>query len=94
MTIEVSAPELLALAATLRAAADGADEFAARLSGTPSVGAPLQAAVEGLVDSQRAAGTALAGELRWLAATVIGVADSWQRLDGSLLTVRGPAVPR
>ena len=94
MTIEVPAPELYALATTLRAAGEGADEFAARLAGVPSVGAPLQAAVEGLIDSQRAAGIALAGELRWLAGTVSAVADSWQRLDGSMLTVRGPAGPR
>lgn len=94
MTIEVPPAELYGLATTLRGAAGGAEECAARLAGTPTVGAPLQAAVDGLLESHLAAATALAGELHWLAATIVGVADSWCRLDGSLLPPPGQVAPR
>jgi hypothetical protein len=45
--------------------------------------------VDAFVDSHRAAGRAIAGELTWLGDTVAGVADSWLRLDGSLLGRHG-----
>ncbi len=91
VTIEVQPDQLDRLAIALRGTGDGADELATRLAGAPSVGSPLQAAVEGLLESHRAAATALGGELRWLAGAVSGVADSWRRLDGSLLSPRGQA---
>ena len=94
MSIEVRAAELHRLAATLRANTDEADELALRLARPPSVGSPLQASVDALLDAHRAAAQALAGELSWLAATISGVADSWLRLDGSLLGPRGQATPR
>lgn len=94
MTIEVPPAELYRLAAALRGAGEGADELAGRLVDTAAVGAALQEAVDGLLESHRAAATALGGELRWLAATIAGVADSWCRLDGVLLPPRGRRLPR
>ena len=49
----------------------------------------LQAAVDAFLESHRAAGRALAGELAWLGDTVAAVADSWLRLDGALLAPHG-----
>ena len=85
MSIEMPAAEVHQLAATLRGAAGGAEEIGVRLSGAPRVGAALDAAVQAFLDSHRAAGRALAGELGWLGDTVAAVADSWLRLDGDLL---------
>lgn len=84
MSIEIRAAEVHALAAALRRSADDAGEIAARLAGNRCVGGPLQPAVEAFLDGQRTTGAALTGELRWLAATIAGVADSWLRLDGAL----------
>jgi hypothetical protein len=89
MSIEVRAPELYALADTLRRSSRIAEEVAARLRDTPDVGGGLNGAVEGFLDSHRTAGRALAGELEWLGATVAAVADSWLGLDRDLLADGG-----
>ena len=89
MSIQMPPAELHALAGTLCAAAADAAEIAPRLDRAGSVGEALQPAVEAFLDSHRAAGRALAGELDWLAATVAAVADSWVALDRGLLAARG-----
>lgn len=90
MSIEMRAADVYALAHTLRGAAHDADDVQARLTAAPDVGsAVLRQAVDAFVDSHRAAGRAIAGELTWLGDTVAGVADSWLRLDGSLLSRHG-----
>lgn len=89
MSIEMPAAEVRALAAVLRGSAGDADEIGMRLQGAPRVEGPLHGAVAAFLDSQRSAGRALAGELEWLGTTVGAVADSWLRLDGVLLPVRG-----
>jgi hypothetical protein len=89
MSIEIRALEVHALAATLRDAASEADLIGVRLAGTPMVGGDLQVAVEAFVECHRVAGVALAGELRWLGSTMAGVADSWVRLDGTLMPPAG-----
>ena len=89
MSIEIRALEVHALAATLRDTAGEADLIGVRLAGVPAVGGPLQPAVEAFLDCHRLAGLALAGELRWLGSTVAGVADSWVRLDGTLMAPAG-----
>lgn len=94
MSIEVRAGEVYRLAATLRGAADGADELGARLAGPPSVGRLLQSPVESLLECHRAAAHALAGELSWLGATLTSVADSWLQLDQSMLAPLGRPAPR
>ena len=94
MSIEVQAEEVYRLAATLRGAADGADELRARLPGSASVGRLLQSAVDDLLVCHRAAARALSGELSWLAGTVTAVADSWLQLDESMLAPLGRPAPR
>jgi hypothetical protein len=73
------------LANTLRGSAADAEEIGNRLTGTPQMGGALQVPAESFLESHRAAGRALAGELDWLGSTVAAVADSWRRLDASLL---------
>jgi hypothetical protein len=85
MSLEMHAADVYRLADTLRGAADVAEDIAAHLSGSRSVGGGLQAAVDALLESHRAAGRAFAAELDWLAGTVTDVAHSWLRLDGSLV---------
>jgi hypothetical protein len=90
MSVEMPAVEVHHLADVLRAAAGDAEQIAVRLGGTSGVGsATLQAAVDTFLDSHRAAGRAIAGELSWLGDTVAAVADSWLRLDGALLAPHG-----
>jgi hypothetical protein len=89
MTIEVPAAEVYALAAAVRSMADVAVEAVRLLGESRPVHGPLQPAVEGFLECHRTASCALAGELDWLGRTVASVADSWLRLDGSLLTPRG-----
>jgi hypothetical protein len=89
MSIDMPAAEVHAMAASLRGSAADADEIGARLRGTHSVGGDLQPAIEAFVESHRMTGEVLAGELRWLGATIAGVADSWLRLDGVLVRPRG-----
>ena len=88
MSIEMRALEVHALAATVRDAAGEADWIGVRLAGPAPVGGSLQPAVEVFLDCHRTVGLALAGELRWLGSTIAGVADSWVRLDGSLVAPR------
>ena len=92
MSIEMHAAEVYRLADTLRGAAGVAEEIAVRLRGTRRVDGRLGAAVDTFLDSHRAAGQAFAGELAWLGGTVTDVADSWLRLDGTLLGRPGGAV--
>ena len=89
MTIEVPAAEVYALGDALCSQAQLAAEVAARLAGPAPVGGPLQPALDGFLECQRTGAAALAGELDWLGHTVAAVADSWLRLDGSLLAVPG-----
>ena len=91
MSIEMPAVEVYGLASTLRGSASDAEEIGGRLSGRPHVGGPLQAPVEAFLEGHRAAGSALAGELRWLGDTVAAVADSWVRLDGTVVPTFGRA---
>ena len=91
MPIEVRAPELYALADTLRRSSRIAEEIAVRLRDDPDVGSGLRATVEGFLESHRTAGRALAGELEWLGATVAAVADSWLGLDRELVADGGRA---
>ena len=93
MDIEMPALEVYALADGLRSTAAEAEEAQHRLGVPPSVGGPLQPAVEAFLLSHRTAAQALAGELRWLGGTISSVADSWLALDGDLLArVRRPDV--
>jgi hypothetical protein len=94
--IRVPVAEVRALGAALGAQAGEADGVAAVLAGAPSPGPALRAAAEDLLGCQRAAAGALAGELRWLGATITAVAASWERLDTGLLgpVSSGRAVPR
>jgi hypothetical protein len=89
MSIEMRATEVRALAAVLRGSAADAEEIGARLDGAPRPAGPLHGPVAAFLDSHRAAGRALAGELEWLGTTVGAVADSWLRLDGALLPPHG-----
>jgi hypothetical protein len=91
MSIEMPAAEVYRLANTLRGAAGEAEEIGIRLRETPDLGSDLRAAVESFLESHRAAGQALVGELAWLGDTVAAVADSWLRLDGSLVVPHGRA---
>lgn len=93
-TIAVPASEVRALGATLAQLAGDADDAGTRLAPGHAVGPRLQAAVEDFLTCHRTATGALAGELRWLGATVGAVADSWEALDGSLLGTAGRAVAR
>ncbi len=86
MSIEMPAAEVYRLANTLRGAVGDAEEIGLRLRDVPRVGGRTDAAVAAFLESHRAAGRALAGELSWLGDTVAAVADSWLRLDGTLLS--------
>jgi hypothetical protein len=86
MSIEMPAAEVHELAAVLRGSAVDAEQIGARLDGAPRVEGPLHGPVAAFLDGYRAAGRALAGELHWLGTTVGAVADSWLRLDGTLLS--------
>jgi hypothetical protein len=92
MSIEMHAAEVYRLADTLRGAAGVAEDIAVHLRGTRRVDGGLNTAVDIFLESHRAAGHAFAGELAWLAGTVTGVADSWLRLDGTLLGAPGGAI--
>jgi hypothetical protein len=92
MSIEMPAAEVYRLADTLRAASGVAEDIGAYLRDSRSVGGGLQAAVDIFLESHRAAGRAFAGELAWLASTVSDVADSWLRLDRTLLGRPGGSI--
>jgi hypothetical protein len=89
MSIEMPAAEVHALAASLLRSSDDADQIGVRLSRPASVGGDLEPAVHAFLDGQRATGQALAGELRWLGATIAGVADAWLRLDAVMVRPHG-----
>jgi len=89
MSIEMPAAEVHELAALLRGSAADAEEIEVRLHRAPRVDGPLHGPVAAFLESHRAAGRALAGELEWLGTTVGAVADSWLRLDGALLPAHG-----
>jgi hypothetical protein len=93
-TIEVPPEQVYALAAHLGDQAAPAEEVAARLGSPPTVGGPLQPALEDFLHCHRTAAHALAGELHWLGTTIAAVVDSWLHLDGSILAPRGEATPR
>lgn len=86
------AERVRALGGSLTARAGTADEVRARLDGDVVVDGPLRAPVALFVDRHRTLAAALAGELRWLGATVTGIADAWVQLDAALLRLpdRGP----
>lgn len=92
--IAVPAAEVHALGVTLGQLAGDAEDAAARFVAGRPVGPRLQAAVEDFLTCHRTAARALAGELRWLGATVGAVADSWEALDAPLLGAAGRQVPR
>jgi hypothetical protein len=92
MSIEIHAAEVRRLADILRAAGNVAEDVGAYLRGSRSVGGGLQAAVDTFLESHRAAGQAFAAELDWLASTVSDVADSWLRLDRTLLGRPGGSI--
>ena len=89
MSVEMHAAEVYRLADTLRGAAGVAEDIGVHLSGTRRVDGGLQTAADAFLESHRAAGQAFAGELAWLGGTVTDVADSWLRLDGTLLGAPG-----
>jgi hypothetical protein len=91
MSIVMPAAEVYGLANALRGAAGAAEDIGARLRDTGDVGGGVQAAVETFLESHRAAGRALVGELAWLGDTVAAVADSWLQLDGTLMPSHGRA---
>jgi hypothetical protein len=94
MSIEMPATEVYGLANALRASARVAEEIAPRLDHPGDVGDPLRGAVEAFLDSHRAAGRALAGELQWLGDTVAAVADSWIEFDAVVVPRVGRASVR
>lgn len=92
--IAVPPAEVRALGATLAQLAGDADDAGVRFAAVPRVGPGLQAAVDDFLACHRTAAAALAGELRWMGATVTAVAASWEALDGGLLGTAGRPVPR
>lgn len=79
------AEEVRALGRSLHGRAGAAEEIRARLVDDGAVDGPLRTAVASFLDCQVVLATALAGELRWLGATVTEVADSWVALDAALV---------
>jgi hypothetical protein len=93
MSIEMPAAEVYGLASVLLNSVADAEEVGHRLGHPSHVGGPLQGPVDAFVESHRAVGAALAGELQWLGTTVSAVADSWLRLDGSVVPTVSGDVP-
>jgi hypothetical protein len=93
-TVAVPAAQVRGLGATLVQVAGDAEDAGARLACAVPVAPALRAAVDDFLAAHRAAAGALAGELRWLGATVAAVADSWEALDTALLGAAGRPVPR
>lgn len=92
MSIEMNAAEVYRLAGTLCGAADVARDSPGYLRDSRSVGGRLQAAADAFRESHRAAGQAFAAELDWLGGAVTDVADSWLRLDRTLLGRPGGSI--
>jgi len=78
-----------ALGRSLEDAAGTADDVRARLVDGGDVDGPLRTAVEVFLDHHRTVAAALAGELRWLGPTVVGIADAWVEFDAALLPAPG-----
>ena len=57
------------------------------------VDGPLRTPVELFLDRHRTLAGALAGELRWLGPTVVGIANAWVQLDAALLLPAPGAEP-
>ncbi|SDF91169.1 hypothetical protein SAMN05660662_3801 [Blastococcus aurantiacus] len=79
------AEQVRALGRSLTGRAGTVDDVRGRLVDDGDVDGPLRTPVELLLDRHRLLATALAGELRWLGSTVVGIADAWVRLDAGLL---------
>ena len=92
MSIEMHAAEVYRLADTLRGAAGVAEDIAVHLRGPRRVDGGLTTTVAAFLESHRTAGHAVAEELDWLASTVTDVADSWLRLDRTLLARPGGSI--
>jgi hypothetical protein len=92
MVIEVVPAQLYALAGALGAAADSAGRVAPAVTGAP-LGGPLGPAVAAFTETAGTAGRCLTAELGWLGRSVAAAADSWLRLDATLLAGPGRAVP-
>jgi hypothetical protein len=86
VSIEFQVEEIRALGRSLDGRAGTADEIRTRLVDGGTVDGPLHTAVGRFLDCQVLLATALAGELRWLGATVTEVAASWEELDAGLLS--------
>ena len=79
------AERVRALGRSLEDAALTADDARARLVDEGDVDGLLRTPVELFLDRHRTLAGALAGELRWLGPTVVGIADAWVQLDAALL---------
>ena len=79
-----------ALGRSLEDAALTADDVRARLVDEGDVDGSLRTPVELFLDRHRTLAGALAGELRWLGPTVVGIADAWVQLDAALLLLPVP----
>ncbi len=77
--------EVRALGRSLSGRADVADEVRTRLAADGDVEGPLRLPVALFLNGLATLADALAGELRWLGATVTEVAGSWVELDSALL---------
>jgi hypothetical protein len=85
VSIEMPVERVRALGRSLEDAAGTADDARVRLVDEGDVDGPLRTPVELFLDRHRTLATALAGELRWLGPTVVGIADAWVQLDAALL---------
>jgi hypothetical protein len=92
MAIEVVPARLYALSDVLDASALRAAQAGAAVP-DDAVGGPLAAGLARFTETLRTAAGCVAGELGWLAGAVAAAADSWLRLDGSLLPRADAAVP-
>jgi hypothetical protein len=93
VSIEMPVERVRALGRSLEDAARTADDVRARLVDEGDVDGPLRTHVELFLDRHRTLAGALAGELRWLGPTVVGIADAWVQLDAVLLLPAPGAEP-
>jgi hypothetical protein len=91
MAIEVVPERLYALSAVLDASALRAAQAGAAVP-DGAVGGPVGPGLARFTETLRAAAGCLAGELGWLAGAVAAAADTWLRLDGSLVPRADAAV--
>jgi hypothetical protein len=85
VSIQLPAEQVRALGASWTARAGTADEVRDRLVDEGDVTGPLRTPVELFLDCHRTLADALAGELRWLGSTVVGIADAWVQFDAGLV---------